>query len=127
MRLRQVLSNLLANAIKFTAAGQVEIMVGRAPFAAATPGWCRIRFHVSDTGIGIAPERVAYLFEPYVQTEASVARECGGTGLGLSLSKRLAQLLGGNIRRQSTPGTGSVFTLEIEVDRTPTEKKTGGD
>lgn len=127
MRLRQVLSNLLANAIKFTAVGGIEIGVERAPFAAATPGRCRLRFHVSDTGIGIAPEKVAYLFEPYVQADASVARRYGGTGLGLSISKRLAQLFGGGIQVQSAPGTGSVFTVEIEVDVAPPAQKNPGE
>ena len=117
MRLRQVLSNLISNAIKFTAKGTVEIVVERAPFAAgAKEGRCRLRFHVSDTGIGIAPEKLAHIFEPYVQADASVARRFGGTGLGLSISKRLAQVLGGAIRVQSAPGAGSLFTIEIEAE-----------
>jgi PAS domain S-box-containing protein len=116
MRLRQVLSNLLSNAIKFTVKGSVEIVVERAPFAGAAQGRCRLRFHVTDTGLGIPPEKMAHLFEPFVQADASVARRFGGTGLGLSISKRLAQLLGGGIRVQSTPGAGSMFTVEIEAE-----------
>jgi PAS domain S-box-containing protein len=119
MRLRQVLSNLLSNAIKFTAQGAVEIIVERAPFAGAEAGRCRLRFHVSDTGPGIPPEKLTHLFEPFVQADASVARRFGGTGLGLSISKRLAQLLGGGIRVQSTPGAGSMFTVEIEAEVAP--------
>lgn len=116
MRLRQVLSNLLGNAIKFTTRGQIEITVERAPFATtAAAGRCRLRFHVSDTGIGIAPDRIAQLFEPYVQADATVARRFGGTGLGLSISKRLAQILGGGIGVQSVPDSGSIFTVEIEA------------
>jgi PAS domain S-box-containing protein len=116
MRLRQVLCNLLSNAVKFTEKGTVEVTVESAPFAGASaPGRCRLRFHVTDTGIGIPPDRLAHLFEPYVQADASVARRFGGTGLGLSISKRLAQLLGGGIRVQSQPGTGSMFMVEIEV------------
>jgi signal transduction histidine kinase len=87
-----------------------------APFAATTAKCrCRLRFHVSDTGIGIAPDRIAQLFEPYVQADATVARRFGGTGLGLSISKRLAQLLGGSIGVQSAPDSGSIFTVEIEA------------
>ncbi len=117
LRLRQVLSNLLGNAIKFTPRGAVEINVERVPATTPVkPGRCRLRFHVIDTGIGIAPEQVGRLFEPFVQADASVARRFGGTGLGLSISKRLAQILGGGIRVQSEPGEGSTFTLEIEVE-----------
>jgi signal transduction histidine kinase len=115
LRLRQVLSNLLGNAIKFTAEGSVEITVERVDGPTRADGRCRLRFHVSDTGIGIAPDRLGQLFEPFVQADASVARRYGGTGLGLSISKRLAQLLGGGIRVQSKEGTGSTFTLEIEA------------
>jgi signal transduction histidine kinase len=116
MRLRQVLCNLLSNAIKFTDKGMIEVTVESAPFAGASaPGRCRLRFHVTDTGIGIPPDRLAHLFEPYVQADASVARKFGGTGLGLSISKRLAQLLGGGIRVQSQSGAGSMFMVEIEV------------
>lgn len=113
LRLRQVLSNLLGNAIKFTAKGSVELTVEAVPAPVGAP--LRLRFHVSDTGIGIEPERLAQIFEPFVQADRSVARRYGGTGLGLSISKRLAQLLGGGIHVQSTPGAGSLFTLEIEA------------
>lgn len=115
LRLRQVLSNLVGNALKFTARGSVEIHVERVPADAVDPRRCRLRFHVIDTGIGIAPEQLGRLFEPFVQADASVARRYGGTGLGLSISKRVAQILGGGIQVQSEPGVGSTFTLEIEV------------
>ncbi len=114
LRLRQILSNLLSNAIKFTATGAVEMVVELMPARETdAPAARRLRFHVSDTGIGITPEQVARLFEPYAQADPSVSRRYGGTGLGLSISKRLAQLLGGGIVVQSTPGAGSVFTVEI--------------
>lgn len=130
IRLRQVLSNLLANAIKFTETGWVEITVeavtspggrlGRGKSTEEADGAReapRLRFHINDTGIGIAPERLNDLFEPYVQADVTVSRRYGGTGLGLSISKRLAQLLGGGIAVQSSPGAGSLFTVEIEAER----------
>ncbi|MES2692367.1 MAG: ATP-binding protein [Verrucomicrobiota bacterium] len=113
-----MLSNLIGNAIKFTAKGSVEVAVERVTTGAAptAAGRCRLRFHVSDTGIGIAPDRMSHLFEPFVQADASVSRRYGGSGLGLSISKRLAQLLGGGIHVESAPGAGSMFTLEIEAE-----------
>jgi signal transduction histidine kinase len=71
---------------------------------------------VSDTGIGIAPEELGRVFEPYAQADRAVARRFGGAGLGLSISKRLAQLLGGGIRVQSTPAVGSIFSVEIVAE-----------
>ena len=117
LRLRQILSNLLANAIKFTAKGSIEIQLERAlPEPGEDPRTCRLRFLVSDTGIGIAPEELGRVFEPYAQADRSVARRFGGAGLGLSISKRLAQLLGGGIRAQSTPAVGSIFSVEIVAE-----------
>lgn len=116
MRLRQVLSNLVANAVKFTHGGSIEVTVESAPQATRNERGRRLRFHVSDTGIGIPRDKWGQLFEPHVQGDASVARKFGGSGLGLSISKRLAQLLGGTIGVQSTLGAGSMFTVEIEVE-----------
>jgi signal transduction histidine kinase len=106
VRLRQILANLLANALKFTGQGAVELILE--PAAAG-----RLRFRVVDSGQGISPETAARLFQPYVQGDASMARRFGGSGLGLSISRQLAQLLGGDITFESTPGRGSTFTLEI--------------
>jgi len=110
LRLRQILSNLLSNAVKFTDRGSVRVTLT----AEREEGrrW-RLRFAVSDTGPGIAPEVQAKLFAPYVQADASVARRFGGSGLGLSISRGLARLLGGDIALRSVPGEGSTFTLEI--------------
>ena len=105
-RLRQILSNLISNALKFTSQGSVAVTV---TMAAAG----RVRFSVRDTGMGITAEQQARLFSHYVQADASIARKFGGTGLGLSISRELARLLGGDITVESTPGQGTVFTVEI--------------
>ena len=109
-RLRQILNNLLGNALKFTAAGSLGLAVaGEAP----ADGTVRLRFTISDSGIGIPPERVDALFEPFTQLDASTTRRYGGTGLGLSIARRLAELMGGTIAVTSTPGAGSTFTVAI--------------
>ncbi len=103
-RIRQALSNLVANAIKFTATGEVAIRAAREP--ALTDG---VRFEVRDTGIGIEPDALPRLFQPFMQADASTARKYGGTGLGLSIVRRLAELMGGSAAATSTPGRGSTF------------------
>lgn len=112
LRLRQILSNLISNAVKFTERGSVRMTLT----AERVEGrrW-RLSFAVSDTGPGISPEVQAKLFAPYVQADAAVARHFGGSGLGLSISRGLARLLGGDIALRSVPGAGSTFTLEITV------------
>jgi signal transduction histidine kinase/DNA-binding NarL/FixJ family response regulator len=112
VRLRQILVNLIGNAIKFTQAGSVRLLVQPPKPDDAQP---RITFQVIDTGIGIAPEQLPQLFSPFVQADASTTRRFGGTGLGLTISRRLAQLLGGDITVASTPGQGSTFTLVLET------------
>lgn len=102
-RLRQILINLVGNAIKFTDCGGVRV-------EAALRG-SLLEFAVSDTGIGISPEGIARLFKPFTQADETTTRRFGGTGLGLSISLKLAELLGGTIRVESTPGRGSCFTL----------------
>ena len=105
-RLRQVLINLLGNSIKFTEKGGLEIQVGGNPEDSA-PG--RLRFGVTDTGIGIAPDKVNAVFESFAQADTSTTRKYGGTGLGLAISKQLVELMGGRIWVESTPGVGSTF------------------
>nr|WP_232529539.1 response regulator [Caldimonas thermodepolymerans] len=107
-RLQQVLRNLLSNAVKFTERGAVALEVFQ-----PLPG--RIAFAVRDTGVGIAPEQHEVVFEAFRQADGSTSRKYGGTGLGLSISRELAHQLGGEIRLQSAPGQGSVFTLELPV------------
>jgi len=112
LRLRQILVNLAGNAVKFTARGSVGIKVARGADRSGTPV---LTFAVSDTGIGMAPEAIARLFQPFSQADASTTRHFGGTGLGLSISRRLAAMMGGDVAVASEPGVGSVFTLTVPL------------
>src|SRR4029077_18780718 len=103
-RLRQVILNLVGNAVKFTAQGEVVIRVRATAESARV---VVVRFDVADTGIGVTPEQHARLFLPFSQADGSTARRFGGTGLGLAISKQLAVLMGGEIGVQSEPGSGS--------------------
>ena len=107
-RLRQILLNLLGNAIKFTPRGSVRLEVGPVEDT-------RLCFEVIDTGIGLDAEQQARLFTAFSQADASTTRRFGGTGLGLAISKRLAGMLGGDLQVRSVPGEGSTFTLTIDV------------
>ncbi len=109
MRLRQILINLVGNAVKFTDQGEVRVsvsLVGNDPHA-------MVEFAVSDTGIGIPPEEQARVFEPFLQADTAAERRVGGTGLGLTISRRLAVVLGGAIELESRSGVGSTFRLRI--------------
>jgi len=116
-RLRQVLVNLLSNAVKFTGEGEVLLRV-------AGDGNDELRFSVRDTGVGIAPESLDRLFQPFAQADASITRRYGGSGLGLVICQRLAGLMGGRIWAESTPGTGSVFwfTIRAPISEDPVRK-----
>ena len=119
-RLRQVLLNLIGNAVKFTARGHVSIRV-RLDGAGAPP---RVRFEVSDTGIGIPREKAGLLFRPFSQVDASTTRQYGGSGLGLTIVKRLVEMMGGEVGFESSAGSGSCFWFSAafqqrEVSRPP--------
>lgn len=108
IKLGQILTNLLSNAIKFTRAGTIELSVEQ-----ISPDNSQLRFTVSDTGIGIAPERLEAIFEKFTQENASVSSRYGGTGLGLAIVQGLTGLLGGTIRAESVPRQGSRFIVEL--------------
>jgi two-component system sensor histidine kinase/response regulator len=112
-RLRQVLLNLLGNAVKFTEQGEVGLRVRRLDTGA-------LRFEVFDTGVGIAPSHLDLIFESFAQADSAITRRFGGTGLGLTISRKLIELMGGRLSVESTPGVGSVFSFELPMeDRSP--------
>ncbi len=112
MRLGQVLLNLLGNAIEFTSAGEINLSVET---VSQTPGDCTLRFSVSDTGIGMTPKQMHIIFEPFTQADGSTTRKYGGTGLGLTISRKLAEAMGGRIWVESEAGRGSTFRLEVTL------------
>ncbi|MGO8839389.1 MAG: response regulator, partial [Limisphaerales bacterium] len=122
LRLRQVIANLLSNAIKFTDKGDILIQVkllSLKPDEAKNHSLLHLHFSVRDTGIGIQPERLARLFKPFSQGDASTARHYGGTGLGLAISKQLVELMGGKMWVESSAGAGSTFHFTINVQAEP--------
>ncbi len=111
-RLQQVLSNLINNALKFTASGSVSLTVEQRGIDA---GQARIRFSVTDTGIGIREEHQARIFDSFTQADGSTTRKFGGTGLGLSIASNLVALMGGSLQLESEPGSGSTFHFELPL------------
>jgi CheY-like chemotaxis protein len=112
-RLRQILMNLTGNAIKFTERGSVRIVAGMSRNASAKDP--RLCFEVIDSGIGMTADQIETLFRAFTQADPSMARRFGGTGLGLTISRRLAEMLGGSIGVTSRPGEGTTFRVEIET------------
>ncbi|HVU51403.1 MAG TPA: ATP-binding protein, partial [Polyangia bacterium] len=110
LRLGQVLTNLVGNAIKFTERGGVTLKVA---LAARADGQARLRFAVEDTGIGIAAPQLARIFEPFTQADGSTTRRFGGTGLGLTIYRQVVEAMGGRLAATSVPGSGSTFSFEI--------------
>jgi two-component system sensor histidine kinase/response regulator len=113
-RLRQILVNLLANSVKFTHAGEIYLTV---EFEAEYKGAAILRFRVKDTGVGFPEDQAPFLFEPFVQADGSTTRKYGGTGLGLTISKQLVEMMGGRIGVQSVPGKGSTFWFTIALEK----------
>jgi PAS domain S-box-containing protein len=111
-RLRQILLNLLNNAVKFTPAGHVALTIAAGE---SSLGTARLTFSVTDTGIGISPERRSRLFQRFSQIDGSISREFGGTGLGLAISKRLVELMGGTIGVESAASAGSTFWFSVSL------------
>ncbi|MFD5015812.1 HAMP domain-containing protein [Streptomyces chartreusis] len=129
-RLRQVLRNLLSNALKFTEEGGVELRIepaadGETPMSVHR-GSPIVAFHVKDTGIGIPEQQLETIFGAFQQADGTTSRKYGGTGLGLSITREIARLLGGAVTVRSTPGQGSTFTLFLPVARADYEGVVGG-
>jgi CheY-like chemotaxis protein len=117
-RVRQILFNLLANAVKFTQRGGVQVRAGTAPLG---QGLTRVTLAVSDTGIGLTPEQRARLFQPFAQADSSTTRRFGGTGLGLSIVRRLAELMNGKVEIESSPGAGATFSISLTLKAAPAD------
>jgi len=113
-KIKQIIFNLISNALKFTAKGEIKV---KARVLEEDDSYCRISIAVQDQGIGIAPENLGKLFSDFVQTDSSMARKFGGTGLGLSLSKKFARLMGGDLHVKSELGVGSEFWVELALEK----------
>jgi len=122
-RLRQVLGNLIGNAVKFTGQGEVVVRVEKEP-GAREPG--ALRFSVCDTGIGIPHGKIEAVFESFTQVDSSITRRYGGSGLGLTICKRLVELMGGRIWLESEPGKGSIFYFTVGLGLQPQAQQDHG-
>ncbi|OEU64949.1 MAG: histidine kinase [Desulfovibrio sp. S3730MH75] len=116
-RLRQIILNILSNAVKFTSKGEVSITVSRALNNDSMGNTGSITFTIEDTGIGIYPKQLEEIFAPFSQADSSTTRNFGGSGLGLSISKKLTELMGGTLSATSTPGEGSSFKVTLPLTR----------
>jgi signal transduction histidine kinase/CheY-like chemotaxis protein len=113
IRIRQILVNLIGNAVKFTPKGGVDVTVRHRP---AEAGHGLLEFEVRDTGIGMTPEQLARLYQPFTQADSTTSRSYGGTGLGLAICRKLAEALGGDVRAESRPGQGSAFIVTVSAE-----------
>jgi len=121
IRLRQIFTNLLGNAIKFTASGEVQLDIN---CTRTSKKQADFTFNVIDSGIGIAPEHLESLFDPFIQADQTTTRQFGGTGLGLSISSSLVEQMGGNITVTSEPGHGSIFSINLSLSFAEPSKHT---
>jgi PAS domain S-box-containing protein len=112
-RLRQIVTNLVGNAVKFTPRGFVRITASFHPMRGQEQGWLVVE--IQDSGVGLSRTALQNLFRPFAQADSSTARRFGGTGLGLAISRRLARLMGGEIRAKGRPGVGCTFTLKVKL------------
>jgi signal transduction histidine kinase len=112
-KVRQALFNLLSNACKFTKAGEVRLEIERVTNADNNDGAGTIIFRVADTGIGMTHDQIMKLFQPFTQADSSTTRKYGGTGLGLTITKRFCQMMGGDVTIASSPERGSVFSIVL--------------
>ncbi len=117
-RIRQILVNLMGNAIKFTAKGEILVTVAEEALSYEKDGkkFMNIAISVKDTGIGVAKEKIGEIFDSFTQADSSTTRKFGGSGLGLTISRSLAELMGGSLRAESEYGKGSVFTLRLSLE-----------
>lgn len=129
LRIGQVVSNIVGNAIKFTSSGSVSIAVAHEGDVPGEDGQTRsnMRVSVTDSGIGIAPEMLTKLFQPFTQADASISRRFGGTGLGLAISNKLVSMLGGRFAVASTVGEGTTFSFTMLLLQDPDGKKSAGE
>jgi signal transduction histidine kinase/DNA-binding LytR/AlgR family response regulator len=118
-RVRQILANLVSNAVKFTAKGEVVVHVSAQPVSPTTIDQWEFRFQVRDTGVGIQPEKMGRLFASFAQLDSAASQPMGGHGLGLAISKNLAEMMGGSLHAESRPGQGSTFTFNIRAQTAP--------
>ena len=118
-RLRQILTNLVNNAIKFTETGEVNLLVRRVDGCAEPGKDCRIRFEIVDTGIGMTPEVQSRLFLPFAQADSTTTRKYGGTGLGLAICRQLVEAMSGAIEVESAPGRGALFRISVCLETAP--------
>jgi signal transduction histidine kinase len=116
LRLRQVLINLVGNALKFTEHGEVRVEIALADSREGDPpARLRLRCAVTDTGIGMTRDQIGQIFDPFIQADGSITRRYGGTGLGLTIVQRLVALMDGSVRVESEPGVGSSFSFEVAL------------
>ncbi len=124
VRLRQVLVNLLGNSLKFTDSGEVELKIQQLAYSEDN-GTAQLRFSVRDTGIGISPDKQKRIFESFAQADSTTTRQYGGTGLGLTISARIVEMMGAELKLESQPGVGSTFYFSIETEAEKPESAIG--